>query len=73
MSDVTVRQLAEVVGIPLERLISQLGDAGLDKYEADDILNDAEKLQFLSFLRQSHGKTLEEASKPKREIGRAHV
>jgi translation initiation factor IF-2 len=66
MSDVTVRQLAEVVGIPLERLISQLGDAGLDKYEADDILNDAEKLQFLSFLRQSHGKTLEEASKPKR-------
>jgi translation initiation factor IF-2 len=66
MSDVTVRQLAEVVGIPLERLLTQLGDAGLDKNDADDVLSDTEKLQFLSYLRQSHGKSQEEVAEPKR-------
>ena len=56
MSDLTVRQLAEVVGIPLERLLAQLSEAGLEKSGADDVLADAEKLKFLAFLRQSHGK-----------------
>jgi translation initiation factor IF-2 len=67
MSDVTVRQLAEVVGIPLERLLTQLGDAGLEKSDADDVLSDTEKLRFLSFLRQSHGKAGQgEMAEPKR-------
>jgi translation initiation factor IF-2 len=66
MSDVTVRQLAEVVGIPLERLLSQLGDAGLEKSDADDILSDAEKLKLLSYLRQSHGKAQGDGGEPKR-------
>ncbi|HYE35572.1 translation initiation factor IF-2 [Methylocaldum sp.] len=66
MSDVTVRQLAEVVGIPLERLLMQLGDAGLEKSDADDVLSDTEKLQFLSYLRQSHGKSQGEVAEPKR-------
>jgi translation initiation factor IF-2 len=66
MSDVTVRQLAEVVGIPLERLLAQLGDAGLEKSGADDLLSDTEKLQLLSFLRQSHGKGQGDMGEPKR-------
>jgi translation initiation factor IF-2 len=66
MSDVTVRQLAEVVGIPLERLLAQLGDAGLEKGDADDVLSDAEKLQLLSYLRQSHGKGQGDVGEPKR-------
>lgn len=66
MSDVTVRQLAEVVGIPLERLLAQLGDAGLEKNNADDVLSDAEKLKLLGFLRQSHGKGQGEVEEPKR-------
>jgi translation initiation factor IF-2 len=66
MSDVTVRQLAEVVGIPLERLLAQLGDAGLEKSAADDILSDAEKLKLLSYLRQSHGKAQGDGGEPKR-------
>ena len=57
MSNLTVRQLADVVGIPLERLLAQLGEAGLEKNGADDVLDDAEKLKFLAFLRQSHGKS----------------
>ncbi|MFZ4702744.1 MAG: translation initiation factor IF-2 associated domain-containing protein, partial [Candidatus Methylumidiphilus sp.] len=66
MSDVTVRQLAEVVGIPLDRLLTQLGDAGLSVNGADDMLNDAEKLKLLTFLRQSHGKDQPSGTDPKK-------
>lgn len=56
MSEVTVRQLANVVGIPLDLLLSQLDDAGLAVSSADAILSDDEKFRLLSYLRQSHGK-----------------
>ena len=56
MSDVTVKQFADVVGLPVERLLSQLGDAGLSITKADDTINDQEKVQLLSYLRKSHGK-----------------
>jgi translation initiation factor IF-2 len=57
MSEVTVRQLADTIGIPPERLLSQLSEAGLVKSSTSDLLNDEEKLRLLAFLRQSHGKT----------------
>jgi translation initiation factor IF-2 len=66
MSDVTVRQLAEVVGIPLDRLLAQLGGAGLRVSSADDMLSDAEKLKLLSYLRQSHGKDQPGGTDPKK-------
>jgi translation initiation factor IF-2 len=66
MSDVTVRQLAGIVGIPLDRLLHQLGDAGLQIAGADDVLSDAEKMKLLNHLRQSHGKVQESVTEPKR-------
>jgi len=36
MAEVTVRQFADVVGIPIERLLAQLGEAGLSAKNADD-------------------------------------
>ncbi|RYU60532.1 translation initiation factor IF-2 [Methylolobus aquaticus] len=66
MSDVTVRQLAEVVGIPLDRLLTQLGEAGLAVAEPDDVLSDSEKLKLLAHLRQSHGKEKGDAVEPTR-------
>ena len=57
MSEVTVKQFADVVGIPVDRLLAQLGDAGLPKVTADDTISDEEKLELLTFLRKSHGKT----------------
>jgi len=66
MSDVTVRQLAEVVRIPLDKLMTQLEDAGLAVSSADDVLSDAEKVKLLSYLRQSHGKEQPESAEPKR-------
>ncbi|MBZ0070188.1 MAG: translation initiation factor IF-2 [Gammaproteobacteria bacterium] len=56
MSEVTVKQFAEVVGIPVDRLLAQLGDAGLQKSSADETINEEEKLELLTFLRKSHGK-----------------
>jgi translation initiation factor IF-2 len=56
MAKVTVRQFADVVGIPVERLLTQLGEAGLSIERAEDEISDREKLQLLRFLRRSHGK-----------------
>lgn len=68
MSSVTVRQLADDVGISLERLLSQLGDAGLNVSDADDVLNDDEKMKLLTFLRTSHGRQTEDTSAPKKIV-----
>jgi translation initiation factor IF-2 len=59
MSDVTVKQLAEVIGISPDRLIAQLEDAGLPMKGADDTISDDEKVKLLSYLRRSHGKAEE--------------
>ena len=66
MSDVTVRQLAEVVGIPLDRLLTQLSYAGLVVNGPDDMISDTEKLKLLSYLRQVHGKDQPEGAEPKK-------
>jgi translation initiation factor IF-2 len=55
MAEVTVKQLAATVGTPVDKLLEQLKEAGLDKSTADDTIADAEKIQLLTFLRQSHG------------------
>ncbi|MCG8433388.1 MAG: translation initiation factor IF-2 associated domain-containing protein, partial [Gammaproteobacteria bacterium] len=56
MSGVTVKQFAEVVGIPVDRLLAQFHDAGLDLTSADDKIDDDQKMQLLNHLRRSHGK-----------------
>ena len=54
MSEVTVRELAEVVGIPVDRLLVQLGNSGLPHTDADERLNEQDKAQLLGHLRQLH-------------------
>lgn len=56
MSDKTVRQLAEVVGIPLDKFMEQLQEAGLAVASADEAISDDEKMKLLKHLRQRHGK-----------------
>lgn len=56
MTEVTVSQLAADVGIPLDRLLRQLGEAGIQKSDGDDPITDDEKRNLLNFLRKSHGK-----------------
>ena len=69
MTDVTVRQFADVVGLPVDRLLAQLGEAGMEICDADDTISDKEKMQLLTFLRQSHGRSnapAEAATQPKK-------
>jgi translation initiation factor IF-2 len=66
MAKVTVKQLAEVVGTPVDKLLEQLQDAGLSFTAPDDEISDSEKLQLLEYLRQSKGSKLEGAGDGKK-------
>lgn len=68
MSDKTVQELAEVVGIPLDRFLEQLKEAGLSASAPDDFINEEEKVKLLAHLRQRHGKSAadQDAATPKR-------
>jgi len=68
MSDKTVRQLAEVVKIPLERLLEQLKEAGLSARTPDDVITEDEKMQLLSSLRKRHGKVEGEVGSSPRRV-----
>lgn len=57
MSEITVKQLADDVGIPVDLLLSQLGQASLPKSGAEDIITEDEKRKLLTHLRESHGKS----------------
>ena len=56
MPDVTVKQLADVVGTPVDKLVEQLADAGIEKSGGDDVVTNDEKMQLLDSLRRSHGR-----------------
>ncbi len=55
MADVTVTQFAEVLKVPVEKLLSQLDEAGIKVKGSDDTISDDAKLELLSHLRRSHG------------------
>jgi len=55
MAEVTVKQLAQVVGTPVEKLLVQLKDAGVEKTGEADLVTDSEKFALLSHLREARG------------------
>ena len=55
MAEVTVEQLAAVVGAPVERLLQQMQDAGLPQTNPAQPVSDAEKQKLLAHLKRSHG------------------
>jgi translation initiation factor IF-2 len=57
MSGVSVKQLADLVGTPVEKLLEQLSDAGLNMSSADDAVTDDEKMQLLNHLRAGRSST----------------
>ena len=66
MAQVTVQQLAEVVGTPVDKLLEQLKEAGLSFSAPDEEISDGEKLQLLEHLRQSKGARLGHSSEGKK-------
>jgi translation initiation factor IF-2 len=65
MADVTVSQFAEVLKVPVERLLTQLDEAGIRVSGANDMISDDAKMELLTFLRRAHGRT-QEATAPRK-------
>ena len=55
MAEVTVKQLAEDVGAPVDRLLKQIVEAGLKARSESDSVSSDEKQQLLTYLRKTHG------------------
>ena len=55
MADVTISELAKVVGVDVDKLLSQVNDAGLPHKKADEIISNDDKNTLLQSLRASHG------------------
>jgi len=63
MAEVTVSQLADVVGAPADRLLAQMKQAGLKHTSVEEGVSDEDKQILLSFLKSSHGETTEAPKK----------
>ncbi len=59
MSQVTVTQLAEVLGVTPDRLLAQFKEAGISIGGADAPVTNDDKKKLLAYLRTSHGKAEE--------------
>ncbi len=57
MAQVTVQQLAEVVGESVDRLLSQMGEAGLPHKQGEEAVSDEDKQTLLAYLKRSHGES----------------
>ncbi|MCB1675767.1 MAG: translation initiation factor IF-2 [Halioglobus sp.] len=57
MAQVTVQQLAEVVGASAERLLTQMKEAGLPHSQASEAVSDEDKQKLLAYLKRSHGES----------------
>jgi len=55
MAEVTVKQLAETISVSVERLLSQLKDAGVVVTDADQSVSEEQKRMLLMYLKRSHG------------------
>jgi len=66
MSDVSVAQLAEVLGVDVDKLIAQLKDAGIKATSGENAVSNEDKKKLLAYLRSSHGKSASDATAPKK-------
>lgn len=63
MAELTVKQLAEVVGVPADKLLSQMKDAGLAQQKESDQVSETEKKTLLDHLKRSRGDSGESPKK----------
>lgn len=63
MAEVTVNELANSIGAPVERLLKQMQEAGLQHSTAAARVSDDEKQRLLAYLKSSHGEAAVEPRK----------
>src|SRR6202162_3264154 len=68
MADVTVSQFAEVLKVPVDRLLQQLDQAGIRVDSAEDMISEDAKHELLTHLRRSHGRDDVQADAAPRKI-----
>ncbi len=56
MSDVTIKQLAQKMGTTGDKLLAQLGAAGMEFSDQDQVISSKEKVKLLGFLRRANSK-----------------
>jgi translation initiation factor IF-2 len=66
MSQVTVSEFAQVLKVPVDRLITQLDEAGIKVSGGDDVISEDAKLELLTHLRRAHGRKDPAAAAPRR-------
>ena len=55
MADVKISELAKTVGVSVDKLLSQIKEAGLPHSAPDELISNDDKNALLVFLRRSHG------------------
>jgi translation initiation factor IF-2 len=63
MAEVTVTELAKIVGASVDRLLMQMKEAGLNHSSADANVSDEEKQTLLAYLKGLHGENTGEPKK----------
>jgi translation initiation factor IF-2 len=66
MAELTVKQLAEVVGVPVERLLAQMQEAGIAGKNEESMVTESERQSLLTHLKRSHGEDEDESGSPRK-------
>src|SRR6202163_1752016 len=66
MAEVSVSQFAEVLKVPVDRLLVQLDQAGIKVSGPDARISDDAKLELLTHLRRSHGSEADSDGAPRK-------
>src|SRR5207249_1965189 len=66
MAEVSVSQFAEVLKVPVDRLLAQLDQAGIKVSGPDARISDDAKLELLTHLRRSHGSDADSDGAPRK-------
>lgn len=66
MADVTISELASTVGVSVDKLLSQVKEAGLSHTKPDELISNDDKNTLLVFLRRSHGDREATVAAPKK-------
>ncbi|EAR59760.1 translation initiation factor IF-2 [Neptuniibacter caesariensis] len=65
MAEVTVKQLAEMVGVSVERLLEQMQEAGISGKNETAEVSETERQSLLNHLKRSHGEDTDEGEPKK--------
>lgn len=69
MSEIIVKQLAQIVGTPIDVMLKQLQDAGIPVSSPDDSITDEQKLKLLEHIRLGQQQKTSVSTKPKLSMG----